>query len=31
MVGKDIQIKFEALNDACEKIVIKEGIGENFK
>ena len=29
MVGKDVQIRFEALDDKCNELVIKEGIGKN--
>ena len=28
MVGKDVQIKFQSLDDKCNELVIKEGIGK---
>ena len=29
MVGKDVQIRFEALGDKCNELVMREGIGKN--
>jgi len=29
MVGKNVQIRFEALGNKCNELVIKEGIGQN--
>lgn len=29
MVGENVQIKFEGLDDKCNELVIKEGIGQN--
>jgi hypothetical protein len=29
MVGENVQIRFEALGDKCNELVIKERIGQN--